>query len=424
MIGTSIDTPNASNWPSGSSTTGTIVFMQADGTNSDMGDTVATFNGICNVCHNNADHTNYSYNSSDSHRAGEDCTACHLHSTGFQASGDDCIDCHSSAGGPTPGTTPDSAHAAHIGSYSVSGAVSTNDYGNTNGGTNADWVAVNIIGATEDYEFGCGNCHPVDPAFHMNDVVNLTLNNNHGGTLKSLNNVSDDDSGYTQDPVTCSAAYCHSKGDGTFDVTSPEWYTQTVSGNCDDCHGNSPDTNAHGVHVVGIHYDNIYTGTIGLATAGTGNTDSHGSSTYSSTINCNTCHYNTVDASANDKNTLCATCHTASPQGDMAIASGSATHLNGTADVALDAISVKSKAQVRDDITTVADLSESWDRTVSGAAYKALGAYDSARQALNTGTMFNNTTKTCSAVACHNGNSITWDAGSVSCNRCHTGMPK
>jgi predicted CxxxxCH...CXXCH cytochrome family protein len=209
------------------------------------------------------------------------------------------------------------AHGAHVQTAAVA-------YGST---------SVNTTGGT--YDFGCANCHPVtESGNHRDGDIDITMNSTHGGTLKSLNNVSDDTSGYFQDTgveVTCSAAYCHSKGEGTF-VTSPDWYGASAGDSCAVCHGNSPDTNAHSKHVVGIHYDSIYTGTTGLATAGTGNTDSHGSSTYSTTINCNTCHNNTVTASANDQNTLCATCHddvTATLQGDMTIAAGSTAHLSG-----------------------------------------------------------------------------------------------
>ncbi len=61
-IKTPIETPNTDTWPAacgGGQTTGTISFLQADGINSDMGDTAATFNGICNMCHDPAKHSNY-----------------------------------------------------------------------------------------------------------------------------------------------------------------------------------------------------------------------------------------------------------------------------------------------------------------------------------------------------------------------------
>jgi predicted CxxxxCH...CXXCH cytochrome family protein len=305
------------------------------------------------------------------------------------------------------------AHAAHVQTAAVA-------YGST---------SVDTTGGT--YDFGCGNCHPATEAGnHRDGNLDITMNSGDGGTLKSLNNVSDDTSGYSQTAgvsVTCSAAYCHSQGEGTF-VASPEWYAGSVSGSCDDCHGNSPATNAHSKHVVGIHYYNIYSGSTGLASAGTGDTDSHGSATYSTTINCNTCHNGTVTASANDQNTLCATCHDgagggATLQGNMTIATGTA-HLSGTVDVALNAVNVKSKAQLRDEITTVTELNESWDRTASGVGYKAAGAYDQADNALNTATMYNSTSKSCATVACHNGNTAVWGDSGTSCTYCHSNLPK
>ena len=83
---------------------------------------------------------------------------------------------------------------------------------------------------------------------------------------------------------------------------------------------------------------------------------------------------------------------------------------------------MKSKAQLRDDITTVTELNSSWTRTAGN--YKA-GAtpYDSAKNALNTGTMWNGASKTCSNIACHNGNAVTWSA-TVTCDSCHTQVPK
>jgi predicted CxxxxCH...CXXCH cytochrome family protein len=308
---------------------------------------------------------------------------------------------------------------------SYTGAISTGDYGNYSSNT---WYAVTNLSGTPN--IGCGLCHPQSDATHNNGTVNLNFNiadTGAAGTMKAKNSATESYSQTERTSVTCSSVYCHSDGAGTY-KTSPDWFGGTFTGNkCDDCHGNSPATSSHAKHVVGIHYLGIYTGTTGLATAGTGNTNSHGNASYSSTINCNTCHNSTVTASANDQNTVCLTCHNgtdATLRGNLTIAAGSTTHVNGTPDIAFSAVNVKSKAQVRDDITTVADINESWDRTVSGAAYKAAGAYDRSRNALNTVTMYNSTTKTCSTIACHNGNSIKWGATGVSCNNCHTGMPK
>jgi len=105
----------------------------------------------------------------------------------------------------------------------------------------------------------------------------------------------------------------------------------------------------------------------------------------------------------------------------MAIAGGATTHLNGTADVALDNVSVKSKAQLRDDITTVTELDESWNRQVG---YKVTGAYDAADNALSTATMYSSSNNTCSTVACHNGNTAVWGDSGVDCTYCHSELPK
>jgi hypothetical protein len=91
-----IDTSDGSNWPNSASTTATITFTQADGTNSDMGDTTAPYNGVCNVCHSDTLHSNYYWNGSNSHNAGTDCTTCHKHNTGFVGDGP-CMDCHNQA---------------------------------------------------------------------------------------------------------------------------------------------------------------------------------------------------------------------------------------------------------------------------------------------------------------------------------------
>ena len=106
----------------------------------------------------------------------------------------------------------------------------------------------------------------------------------------------------------------------------------------------------------------------------------------------------------------------------MAIAAGSGTHLNGLADVALNAVSVKSKAQLRDDITTATELNESWDRTASGVGYKAAGAYDQANSPLSTATGYNATYKSCASIACHNGNSAEWSDTGMSCSYCHSDL--
>lgn len=319
-----------------------------------------------------------------------------------------CSGCH----GFPPNTA---AHAAHI----QNSALLTQAYGNTE-------VASNAAG----YAFGCGNCHPAGEASHRNGTVDISLNPADGGALKSRNvNPATSGSGST---LQCSGVYCHSNGMASpaFALT-PQWGGAFQAGSCNGCHGNSPNSAgqpagspAHGKHVVGIHYKTIYSGTYGLSTAGTGSGNSHGNADSSTTINCNVCHYNTVASSGNDLNAVCLTCHDgtqASLKGSAAIADKS-FHVNGTPDVAFQPVAVKSKAQLRDDITTVTDLNAAWSRQAD--SYKS-GAtpFDTARNQLNTASQWTAGTKTCSVVSCHNGNSASWN-GTVDCGSCHTMLPR
>ena len=180
--------------------------------------------------------------------------------------------------------------------------------------------------------------------------------------------------------------------------------------------------NAHGSHVVGIHYDNVYTGTSSLVQDVDGNNNTHGDPATSTTVNCNICHSNTVTTAANDQNAVCATCHgvgSIALQGNMTIAGGATTHINGTPDVAFANINIRSRAQIRNDITAVTELDTYWLRN---NGYKAgATSHDSSKATLSSTAGFNS--GTCSTVACHNGNSVSWNDNSVSCDNCHTGLP-
>jgi hypothetical protein len=94
-IRTQIETPNTDTWPNGAQLTNTIIFTQADGASSDMGDTSSTggWTGICNVCHDDTKHTFYYWNGAGSHEAGVDCVICHKHQQAFSGDGP-CMDCH------------------------------------------------------------------------------------------------------------------------------------------------------------------------------------------------------------------------------------------------------------------------------------------------------------------------------------------
>ncbi len=317
--------------------------------------------------------------------------------------GNGCSTCHEAR--PTSGM-----HAKHINSDALTYGLTTVD---TTSGT---------------YDFGCGNCHPIaaeEATYHRNGVIDIVLNKNDGGTLKSLNNVSNDTSGYAQSTgsnVTCSAAYCHSKGDGTFTVTSPNWYGAYSGDTCGHCHTNQPDTNAHPIHVVGTHYDELFSGTTGLLAIDATPGSAHGNAATSMTISCNTCHNDTVSLAQNDQNSICGTCHdggVASLKGDAEIRAGSTSHINGTKDVVFNAITMRGKAQLRDDIDDVDDVGTYWNRNT---AYKSSATdHDNSKALLNI-AKFN--VGACSSVACHSGNTVLWNNGPLTCSQCHSDTPQ
>jgi predicted CxxxxCH...CXXCH cytochrome family protein len=312
-----------------------------------------------------------------------------------------CPDCH----GFPPATN---AHAKHV----QNSALLTQVYGNTE-----------VVSDATNYAFGCGNCHPTNESFHSDNVVDISLNPADGGTLKSLNSATAFTTG-TGATTVCNQIYCHSDGSGNnlSSAQSLQW-GGAVSGACTDCHGNSPSTNAHNSHVVGIHYKTIYdkpnTGLLPVS-GGVGSGAAHGDPNTSTTINCNICHNNTITVSYNDKNTTCSTsgCHNVTPKGDATIAS-KIYHVNGVPDVAFATVTVRSKAQIRDDITTVTELNSYWARQ---NLYKNIASsHDSSKATLSSTASYSG--GTCSTVACHNGYSVTWDNPSVSCQSCHKELP-
>lgn len=368
-----------------------------------------------------------------------DCITCHNYGvnaagTGFtdpsnhingtlDGGGDNCYDCHSSGGGVTPGTTPDAQHAKHVQTPYV-GKLSTGDYGNY---TTNNWYGYANLGGVPNKK--CGFCHPQSSATHRNGTVDLNFDPadpGAAGTMKAKNNPTQS---YTQvegTSVTCSSVYCHSSGyfDGSSYqyTTSPEWYAGSFVGDkCDDCHGNKPDTSSHVSHGwVGIHYDSIFEGTSGLLSATGASNAGHGDPNTSTTINCYLCHNNVVKTAANDKNTACASCHAASPQGTMVIDPSATSHVTGTADIDFADIIIRSKAQIRDDITTVTELNTYWQRN---NGYKIDStSHDSSKDTLANVATYSN--GTCSTVACHNGVDVDWDTNISSCAACHIDVPR
>ncbi|GLI38601.1 CxxxxCH/CxxCH domain-containing protein [Geobacter hydrogenophilus] len=304
----------------------------------------------------------------------------------------------------------------------------------------------------DGYNFGCSTCHPLVNSSHVMGgtiVLDLRPGIANVGTLRAKNRntitasgpAGTANGGTTADSVSgsvvkCLNIYCHSNGYASNPVyaTTPNWYGGTFAGDkCASCHGNSPNSTiagspAHynadfagpgnaGGHVVGIHYDNIFTGTVGQATPGALGTSSHGNPVTSTSFNCDTCHFATVEARSNDKNVVCVACHNgANLRGDATIANH-ATHVDGTPTIQFDAIQVRSKAQMKVQMNYTTAFTR-----VGG--YKTSGAYDIAKTPLDTATMWNGATKTCSNVSCHFNKPISWtNTGTAyKCRICHDGM--
>jgi hypothetical protein len=110
------------------------------------------------------------------------------------------------------------------------------------------------------------------------------------------------------------------------------------------------------------------------------------------------------------------TCHTGGNLKGNASIADRTKHVNGAVDVAFTADAVLSKAQIRDDIAAVSDLNNSWTRQ---NGYKQNNAHDQANVA---GPTYDQATRSCNSVACHNGHTVNWDTSNITCFSCHTGL--
>ena len=343
-----------------------------------------------------------------------------------------CVGCHSLAVLLASG-----AHAKHISATAVP--------------TLYNYTANRSTAA--EYNFGCSNCHPLTSTNHYNSVISVTLKNNEAGvgslrarnsaTAVGINVANSGIIGTSKSNVRCTMAYCHSNGDAANPVyaTTPNWYGGSFTGDrCANCHGNAPNstiagsrshynnrflgyTSTPGGHQIGIHAMSIYSSASGLAKAGTTGKSSHGNPATATTISCNICHYGTVTTARNDENPVCKTCHYAgntvgAQVGNPAAIADKSKHVNGLVNVEFKPVSMLSKAQVRQKYYVTHAYSSVWTRN---GGYKTSGAYDSAKAAFNTATMWDGSTKTCSNIACHNGNSVKWgdNDGVTECFSCH-----
>ncbi|MBI5494963.1 MAG: CxxxxCH/CxxCH domain-containing protein [Deltaproteobacteria bacterium] len=401
-------------------------------------------NGVCEVCHTltrNTDGSARFRNTGGSdggqHFSGK-CTTCHQHTNGFASS---CTSCHGNP--PANGT-----HATHV------GVLTSGTYG---GLQLASDVGPNPTG----YGFGCGYCHPLNIAKHMNGtnggkaevelydatapagnlkLRSTTASYTYGGT--TFNEV-----GFTT-PVpytlgTCSNVACHSgpkfdttgnapyttvpqpalTGNGTttftwnpavwpivypagsYTVAETRTYSSVTWGaaalTCGSCHGNPIRSTSRSAVPAGT---NDGAGDTHSWIDQYGYENDHAWNMGFTALQCRTCHYATVQGSA----TVTRNALGVSTYGDITPKNNTtfnfAKHVNGVKDVAFDTVNT----------------------------YPYAGATFSLTPNLTTAT-WTAASKTCSNVECHNHpatepklyeSSVVWGTpyrweNAFECNVCH-----
>jgi predicted CxxxxCH...CXXCH cytochrome family protein len=203
------------------------------------------------------------------------------------AVGGDCNGCHQAP-------PPTGAHLAHANPLAPPTA-----YGDVH--TLQDVVGSNAsFTSYTSYDFGCGNCHPIDPTSHMTGGVDLSPAGAPAGSLKARNGPN---AQYDPATGTCSGVYCHSTGqEAPAYRTTPSWISGTKLA-CDGCHADppryasgtagAPDANSHLV----LASDGYESGHFG-GLPGPWHRSKHGLSpgtTDAAPITCQTCHAETVD---------------------------------------------------------------------------------------------------------------------------------
>ncbi|MCM2264302.1 MAG: CxxxxCH/CxxCH domain-containing protein [Desulfuromonadales bacterium] len=427
-----------------------------------------TTNSGCNFCHpgNSAGHSqhNAGYNVFYSNAGLMWCTSCHTHSgpsaahmnaninvlgtMGYNgtnlgvtqaASPGTCTTttCHQDGRGtakPTPvwNRTPSSVDDCSLCHFNVAPAATFSHDTHIGAAAAIKYNTAVLNNSTAgEYRFNCAKCHGNNLAKHLDSTIWTAAN--------VAVNV-DASVSYNAGADTCLNNACHNNGKGagvgndtllTANWTTG-WVSDADSDKCNNCHGNSPSTNAHRAHAVGIHAEDIYSGTTGKLTTATA-TKSHGDATNSSTISCNVCHSGTVTSARNKFGTECNSCHSGAAEVIMTVADKSKHVDDGTAIAEVsfaDMTAFKSKAQLRDNLADATEngslLSAIWNR-VTG--YKAATDYDKGQAAFATPTF---AAGNCSNVACHNNNLAIWNsAGNINpatyapnCMGCHTSLPK
>ena len=163
---------------------------------------------------------------------------------------------------------------------------------------------------TEDFEpsgspkylFGCGQCHPLDPALHQDGEVQVEL---HSAAAPLANLKSNNPPTASFDGTGCGNVFCHSSGqeDPSY-VSTPAWNGGSLpQPTCGACHENPPryPSGGAGTPTANTHLvmgdDGFEFGHFG-GLPGAWHTSYHGTTLtpdYAAPITCQTCHYESVD---------------------------------------------------------------------------------------------------------------------------------
>jgi predicted CxxxxCH...CXXCH cytochrome family protein len=262
-------------------------------------------------------------------------------------------------------------------------------YGDLSSPPRAEYGDLRILesyapGGGPAYMFGCGHCHPLDPARHARGEVDLSPAGAPAGSLKARNAPG---AAYDATTATCSGVYCHSNGK---QQTVREWITATTfvdvqpyrtttpwssgaSSGCGGCHDNppryvsgaagAPDANTHLQLVFddqaqGYWEAGHFGGLPGpWHSCGPRHGGWCGASDKASPITCQTCHFETIDPAATGPSGFywldttgnyaipggqlgfaCTACH---GTGDVRAPAGAGgvlplRHVNGRADLSFD----------------------------------------------------------------------------------------
>lgn len=305
------------------------------------------------------------------------------------------------------------------------------------------------LGAPDRYAFGCGNCHPIDDARHMDGTLDVELwsGSAPAGSLKARASAA-----ATYSEGRCSGTYCHSSGQETpAFATSPAWNTAAGLG-CAGCHSNpprhpsgapgSPTANSH-LALASDGYESGHFG--GFPSAWHAGTHGQADGQGGAAVTCQTCHFDTVDPRNTGPSGFyyldttgdyrlptgllqydCGACHSASgvaPAGAGRVLP--LRHVNGTRDVAFDA---------RTTLPPYAALPPApntparpyWRASAGlGPPFPAGMAYDGTTLSVElSAATYTPATKTCSNVACHlRQTAVQWGApgvgGAAVCSMCH-----